>query len=105
MILKRPLVLFAACILTPAASGDDLNLLRIATPSAFAQAPVGSFPQDDPNADFLGVQVAQAPQNDMWSSSTNPSNEKPARSMAGTLPAASALDDRIQNCVIVPLRC
>jgi hypothetical protein len=36
-----------------AASGDDLNILRVAAPGAFASSPVGSLPLDDENADFL----------------------------------------------------
>jgi hypothetical protein len=39
--------------LTFAASGDDINLFRIALPSVFAYAPVGSCPMDDENSDFV----------------------------------------------------
>jgi hypothetical protein len=40
------------CLLTLAGSGDDLNLARLALPSAFADAPPGSLPLDDDNTDF-----------------------------------------------------
>ena len=42
-----------AVLLTLAASGDDINVARLALPTAFASAPVGSFPLDDENTDFL----------------------------------------------------
>jgi hypothetical protein len=61
MILKTkrlvPLSLFAS-LLTFAASGDDVNLYRIAFPNAFAQSPIGSFPLDDENTDFIQVSTA-----------------------------------------------
>jgi hypothetical protein len=47
-----PLLILAA-LLTLTASGDDINLLRVALPSAFALSPNGSFPLDDENTDFI----------------------------------------------------
>jgi hypothetical protein len=46
-------LLFLAGMLTLAASGDDINLSRLALPSAFALSPTGSFPLDDENSDFV----------------------------------------------------
>ena len=46
-------LLCLAALLTLTASGDDINLLRLALPSAFALSPVGSFPIDDENSDFI----------------------------------------------------
>jgi hypothetical protein len=40
-------------VLTLAASGDDINVCRLAFPSLFAQTPVGSLPLDDDNFDFV----------------------------------------------------
>ena len=40
-------------LLTLAASGDDINIMRLAMPAAFASSPVGSLPLDDENTDFV----------------------------------------------------
>jgi hypothetical protein len=108
MTCKRPcpaLVVFAACFLTPAASGDEMNVLRVAIPSAFAQAPVGSFPLDDPNTDFLACQAQEFPQGNMWPWPASSSGEMSAQSMALTPPHAFTPGHLIVTRVIVPLRC
>jgi hypothetical protein len=107
MIFKRPcpaLALFAACILMPAASGDDLNLLRIALPSAFAQAPVGSFPLDDPNADSLAFPEQHIPQTHLWPLDTIPPATIEGLAAAPNPPATSRREILIAG-VIAPLRC
>src|ERR1700732_4012067 len=55
-------LLFLAVLLTLAASGDDINLLRLALPSAFALSPIGSFPLDDANTDFVKPSESSASQ-------------------------------------------
>src|ERR1700730_1404730 len=42
-----------ACVLTLAASGDDINLMRVALPAPFSQIPIGAIPLDDENTDFV----------------------------------------------------
>jgi hypothetical protein len=44
---------YLTVLLTLAASGDDINLVRLAMPAAFASSPVGSLPLDDENMDFV----------------------------------------------------
>ena len=46
------------------ASGDDLNMLRVALACTWDGAPVGSTELDDPNADFLVVADAAVTQPD-----------------------------------------
>jgi hypothetical protein len=62
---KTPRVLLGlfASLLTLAASGDDINLYRLAMPCAFAQSPLGSFPLDDENTDFIQSSPVQMPRN------------------------------------------
>jgi hypothetical protein len=55
-------LLFLAALLTLSASGDDINFLRLALPSAFALSPVGSFPIDDENSDFTRPSDSQESQ-------------------------------------------
>jgi hypothetical protein len=50
---SRRALLSLTALLTLTASGDDINVLRLALPSAFALSPVGSFPLDDENSDFI----------------------------------------------------
>ena len=44
---------YLTVLLTLAASGDDINIMRLAMPAAFASSPVGSLPLDDENTDFV----------------------------------------------------
>ena len=44
---------YLTVLLTLAASGDDVNIMRLAMPAAFASSPVGSLPLDDENTDFV----------------------------------------------------
>jgi hypothetical protein len=50
-----------ACVLTLAASGDDVNLLRAVLPAPFASIPVGALPLDDENTDFIETENSVAP--------------------------------------------
>jgi hypothetical protein len=52
-VSRRVAVALGMCLLVLVASGDDINLLRVAVPSASAAAPMGSLPLDDGNTDFL----------------------------------------------------
>jgi hypothetical protein len=54
-------LLLLTVLLTLSASGDDINLLRLALPSAFALSPTGSFPLDDENTDFVKPHESPAP--------------------------------------------
>jgi hypothetical protein len=82
-----------------------MNVLRVALPSAFAQVPVGSFPLDDPNTDFLVCRSQDAPRANLWSWPANSSNEMSAQSMALTPPHAFMPGHLMATCVNVHLRC
>jgi hypothetical protein len=47
------LMSLTSCLLVLSASADDFNLVRVLVPSAFAQTPLGAFPEDDENSDFI----------------------------------------------------
>lgn len=46
---------FTACLLTFAASGDDINLFRVVLPNVFGSVPVGATPLDDENGDLASA--------------------------------------------------
>jgi hypothetical protein len=104
-------LLLLAVFLTMAASGDDINLLRLALPSAFALSPAGSFPLDDKNADFVKPSESSASQHQLIGSMPA------ARRSAGTIqpkptPLSSALVSSALthhhlsgNGAMTPLRC
>jgi hypothetical protein len=82
-----------------------MNVLRVALPAAFAQVPVGSFPLDDPNADFLTCQVQEVQQGNMCSWPASPSSEVSAQSMALNPSHASRPGHLTVTCVSVHARC
>ena len=53
------LLSFTACLLTFAASGDDINLFRVVLPNVFRGMPAGSTPLDDENGDLALAGASQ----------------------------------------------
>lgn len=107
-LILRPV----GCVLALAASGHDLNVLRLALPAAFAEAPVGGTPLDDEKADFLQTEGATT----AWTRHGHPrAHPGPvaagsANRVAGTrLPAAgrfvTARHRPLPAAFRVPLRC
>jgi hypothetical protein len=60
MFLPSPtsVLVLLSCLLTAAASGDDISLVRLILPSTLLGSE--SLPLDDPNTDFLETDYAQS---------------------------------------------
>jgi hypothetical protein len=102
---------FLTLLLTLAASGDDINVCRLAFPSFFAQAPIGAFPQDDDNFDFIDSAEPEAAHDQQFAISLPASCLSEGRQQTSstlcsgvtTLPAT--LDHHCNGSALTPLRC
>jgi hypothetical protein len=108
---KSRALLSLAALLTLTASGDDINLLRLALPSAFALAPVGSFPLDDENSDFISpVESPESQDQEMdptlpTCTSAETIQQIPTSLSSALMPSASRHHQFSGDSAMIPLRC